>query len=259
MRSIVITSMLALPLMLAVKSDAQAQPVATAPQTQPAATAPQAQPAPHAQPAVTQAQAMSPARQVPAMSARLQVMGGETPAQAPAQPVVHVTGRVDEKSAGLALGGSLVTTGLGLGVMIAGIGSDNGALGLVGFSAALIGPSFGHFYAGEYGRGLVHTGVRAGAAVMTVAGFWWSVDGFIDCLFSSGDEIGCNANPTAPLLLAGGLVLGTGSIVYGIYDAPKAAHRHNARARARQFSIMPAPITGPERSTGVGLRLGGQF
>jgi hypothetical protein len=214
------------------------------------AAAPQAAPETQAMPdaAAPQAPAASPATQAPA---QMQALVVETPAQAG----VTMTGRLDEKHAGFALGGALVTTGLGLGVMVAGIGGDNGALGLIGFTTALIGPSFGHFYAGEYGRGLAHTGLRAGAVVMTVAGAAWTGSLLLGCAF--GDESDCNGNPAAPLLLVGGAVLSAGSIIYSIYDAPRAAHRHNARSR--QLLITPAPIVGPDHSAGVGLQLGARF
>ena len=174
------------------------------------------------------------------------------------QPVVNMTGRVDEKHSGFALGGSLVTTGLGLGAIIAGLSdgddgeSASSALALAGLTVVVIGPSFGHFYAGEYGRGLALTGVRAGA--LTMMAFGTGI-----CFFESIFEPDCDSSTTGSLLITGGLVLGVGSIVYSIYDAPRATHRHNARARARQLLITPAPMVGPDHSTGIGLQLDGQF
>jgi hypothetical protein len=215
--------------------------------------APQAAPDTQAMPdaAAPQAPAASPATQAPA---QMQALVVETPAQAG----VTMTGRLDEKHAGFALGGALVTTGLGLGVMVAGIGGDNGALGLIGFTTALVGPSFGHFYAGEYGRGLVHTGVRLGAAAMTAGGAAWTVFALFDCVDWGGEEDDCSPlHAAAPLVLAAGLGLGAGSIISSIRDAPRAVHRHNARTR--QLLITPAPIVGPDHSAGVGLQLGARF
>lgn len=180
------------------------------------------------------------------------------PAQAPgAQPMVHVVGWVDEKDPGVAVSGSLLVTAAGIGTMVVGLGTDNGALGLAGFTATLLGPSFGHFYAGEYGRGLAHSGLRLGATVMTVAGAAWTGSLLLGCAF--GDDSDCGGSVGAPLLLVGGVVLGGASIVHSIQDGPRAVRRYNERARARQLRITPAPIVGPDHSAGLGLQLGGRF
>jgi hypothetical protein len=50
---------------------------------------------------------------------------------------------------------------------------------------------------------------------------------------------------------------GTGSAFYSVLDAPRAARRHNATAQ--QSMLTPAPVAGPDRSTGFGLHLSGRF
>jgi len=253
-RSSFLVATVAMSLALPGLAQAQAPGEADAPQTAPEADAPQTAPETQAMPDApeTQAPAASPATQVPA---RMQPLVVETSAQ----PAVTMTGRLDEKDAGFALGGSLLTTGLGLGVMIAGIGGDNAALGVVGFTAAVVGPSFGHFYAGEYGRGLAQSGVRLGAAAMVAGGAAWTVFALFDCV-EWGDEERGDCSPlhaAAPLVVLAGVGLGAGSIISSIQDAPKAVHRHNARTR--QLVLTPAPIVGPGHSAGVGLQLGGRF
>jgi hypothetical protein len=224
----------------------------------PGEVAPQAAPDTRAMPDAPAAQA--PAASPGALHAPAGMQAPDADAPATAQPMASMTVSVDEKHAGFALGGALVTTGLGIGAMIAGISSDNGALGLAGFTATLLGPSFGHFYAGEIGRGLTQTGVRAGAAIMTVGGMAWALVGFFDCVDFSGEDSDCSPlHLGAPLLIAGGLGLGAGSIIQSIHDAPRAAGRYNARARARRLQITAVPVTGPDHSTGLGLQLGGQF
>ena len=208
----------------------------------------------------TQAVPEAPAAQAASSAAlhapaEMQALDVAVPAQ---QAAVSMSVSVDEKHEGFALGGSLLTTGLGVGAMIVGIGSDNGALGVAGFTAAVIGPSFGHFYAGEIGRGLTQAGVRAGAAAMTVGGVAWAVAGFLDCLSLFGEEADCSPiHLGAPLLIAGGVGLGAGSMIHSIQDSPRAVRRYNAKAR--QLMLTPAPMAGPDHSTGFGLQLGGQF
>lgn len=196
--------------------------------------------------------------QAPTEAAPAQAMPEPLPAQAPgAQPVIHMAGWVDEKDPGVAISGSLLVTAAGIGTMVVGIGTDNGALGLIGFTTTLLGPSFGHFYAGEYGRGLMHSGLRLGATAMTIAGAAWTGSVLLGCAF--GDDSDCNGSVGAPLLLVGGVVLGGASIVHSIKDGPRAVQRYNEKARARQLRITPAPVVGPDRSAGLGLQLGGRF
>jgi hypothetical protein len=184
------------------------------------------------------------------------MLAGPARAQ-PQPPAVASSGAVpDRKSPATALQLSLLGTGAGFGMMVAGARWELSGLSLAGFAATLIGPSAGHFYAGEAGRGLVHTGLRAGAVATVVAGATW---GFFDCLDLYGEDT-CEFSPGATALIIGGVVLGAGSTIYSLYDAPRAARRHNARAR--RLMLVPAPMTVQSSgagSAGFGLHLGGSF
>ena len=59
------------------------------------------------------------------------------------------------------------------------------------------------------------------------------------------------------MVLACGAVLGIGSTVYSIIDSPAAAERHNESRR--RFVLTPAPVVGPDRSTGYGVSLAAEF
>lgn len=50
-----------------------------------------------------------------------------------------------------------------------------------------------------------------------------------------------------------------GPAIYSIVDSPRAARRHDRRARELQLLLTPAPMAGPDRSSGLGLYLGGRF
>jgi hypothetical protein len=56
--------------------------------------------------------------------------------------------------------------------MLLGAAIQNEEGGILFLSGLIIGPSVGHFYAGQVGRGLGTMGLRAGG---TVAGLYWLV------------------------------------------------------------------------------------
>jgi hypothetical protein len=155
-----------------------------------------------------------------------------------------------DKSPGVALGLSLLGTAGGYAAIAA--GSENGNEGLVwlGLGGILVGPSLGHFYAGESGRAIGHSLIRLGAVGTMFAG---AVITFADCW---DDEDG-DCGSVGPVIIVGGAVLGVGSTVYSIADAPAAARRHNQERR--RFLLTPAPLVGPGRSTGYGVALGATF
>lgn len=159
-----------------------------------------------------------------------------------------------EKSPETALTLAVVGTGASWAALYYGARQDSGALAGAGLAGILIAPSLGHFYAGETGSGLLHTGIRAGAGAAVFVGLGWLL---ADTLSASISGEAPSSAHAAPLLVAGGALLSLGSTIYSLYDAPRAARRHNAKAR--RILIMPAPVVGPDRSTGFGLQLESRF
>jgi hypothetical protein len=168
-------------------------------------------------------------------------------AVSPSPPVVDS----EEVSPAAAFGLSLAGTAVGWGGLLVAAEVDSQALGWVAVGGILVGPSLGHFYAGEVGRGLGHTGIRLGAGAIFVVGAAITVS---DCLFTEEGE--CDGS-SGPLVMLGGAALGAGSTIYSIVDAPRAATRANQMRR--RLVITPAPVVGPERSTGLGLLVGSSF
>jgi hypothetical protein len=168
-------------------------------------------------------------------------------------PATEQTAVPDEKSSLVAFGLPILTTGLGLYML----SSDDGQIVLTGALLSLAGPSAGHFYTGDSEKVLVHTGVRAAAAATAAAGMI-GLFFFMDCGLFEEDDI-CDLATVPAVLMIGGFVVGTGSAIYSIIDAPFAAERHNRKARAQQLLITPAPIVGPDHATGLGLQVGGRF
>jgi hypothetical protein len=174
----------------------------------------------------------------------------------PAQTVTSTSAMPGDKDPATALSLSVLGTAAGTGMLIASAQTDSGALsgalGLLGLATSLVGPSMGHFYAGETGRGVAQIGVRAGGTGLIVGGAFWLL---LECFPFLGAE--CEGGGGPAILMASGLVVTTGSALYSIYDAPRAARRQNARAR--RLVLTPAPLVGPDHSSGFGLHLGGQF
>lgn len=176
---------------------------------------------------------------------RAQTPGG--PPAALSEPAADA----DEKRPLVALGLPILSTSLSVVFLFSG----NEALAGTGAVLFVAGPSVGHLYAGESRNAMIHSGVRAVAAVATITG--------ILHLLISPDCDSFDARCPMPLgtslLIFGGFAVGTGSAIYSVVDAPFAARRHNREVRARQLFITPAPMVGPDHSTGLGLQLGGRF
>jgi hypothetical protein len=171
-------------------------------------------------------------------------------------PAVAISHAVPaRKSPMTALTGTLVGTGLGIGMLAGGLAREQGGLSMMGLVTLVVAPSFGYFYAGEAGRAGAHIGVRAGAVGILFVGAVVAVIDGLGCGLSGAET--CEPSTAALTIAAGGLVLGAGSIAYSIYDAPRSARRYNARHR--QLMLVPTPMTGPDHSTGLGLQLGGSF
>lgn len=172
--------------------------------------------------------------------------GMTAPVPAPAPAPVDDSG---DKSPGVALGLSLLGTAAGYATFVAAIDSEQEGLVWLGLGGMVVGPSLGHFYAGESGRALGHSLIRVGALGTMFTG---AVVMVVDCWDEEDD---CGA--AGPVLIVGGALLGVGSTLYSIVDAPAAANRHNQERR--RLVLTPAPVIGPDRSTGYGVALGAAF
>jgi hypothetical protein len=173
------------------------------------------------------------------------------------------TGELKLKSPGVALGlslgitlGSLATS---IAMVAAGISSrdDSGALIGVGFTIGTLGlafgPSAGHFYAGDTGRGLGMGFGRLGAMGGTFG------LGFLALMAGFG-----GAEELAVGFLICGIGAGVTSVVLAIWDiaaAPGAARRANKRILQRSAGLNLGPLVTESVAgqRGYGLALGGRF
>lgn len=104
---------------------------------------------------------------------------------------------------------------------------DDAAPALLILGGFLMGPSFGHFYAGKSGSALAGIGIRAASILgMAVAvGASWNHE-------STGADV-----------LAGvSLGIGAGSAIFDIATAGKSARRHNRTAGGTRICLTPALV-----------------
>ena len=173
-----------------------------------------------------------------------------------AQPQPLWEPEAPEKSPAVAFGLSLLGTGAGVFALLAASHVDHGEyFGAAGIATLVVGPSLGHFYAGEGSRGARHAALRLGAVAVMGAGLLVALSS--PCAFGPENHDDCpNARDGFGLgILAAGAVLGAGSAVYSVFDAPNAAERTNRRASS--LTLLPAPIIGPDHT--AGLSLSGSF
>ncbi len=169
-----------------------------------------------------------------------------TPAAASAQ---SARDEPDPKNPTAALALSLGVTAAGYATVYIMNDRDAGSPGLGYLSAAAItlGPTVGHWYAGEtFTRGL---GFRVGGAATVVTGM---VVLLRSCPIF-GDH--CDDSPGGAALLAVGAVAFAYGTMDDIFTAPSAARRYNQRARARRSLSVAPRITDKD----AGLVVAGTF
>ena len=149
---------------------------------------------------------------------------------------------LDEGTATLA---AVATTVGGLGLTIAGAKYGSSGLGLLGLGGLMIGPSMGHFYAGEWGHALGMSALRTVAAGVFLVGV-------VAAVTEEDSDLGPQPHSNAGTLLVLGGLTYVAATLYDLYDARHAARRENT---ARSVALMPT--VGPH--DGMGVALAGRF
>ncbi len=116
----------------------------------------------------------------------------------------------------------------------------NGAAPALVIGGCLVGPSLGHFYAGRPGHALVGIGIRSAALV-----------GAAFAVGSSWE----NENTGSDILAAASLVVGAGSMIFDVAEAPHSARAHNAKALKPRACVAPAMV-GRDRALGLRVDCG---
>lgn len=114
--------------------------------------------------------------------------------------------------------------------------------GFLMVSGALLGPSFGQYYAGSAGHGIGATGVRVlGTVLLAVGGF--ASRPSISCLEREpGDE--CKDKGPSPLMILGGATY-IGGVLYSLGQTHSAVRKRNTSAAA---SLQWGPTFALDRS-----------
>lgn len=155
------------------------------------------------------------------------------------------TGRLSETTAlSLSLFGTLGAATVGfLWWQMEQQSSPTGAVLIAG--AAIVGPSFGHFYAGRTGGVWVRLGVGVGAPLLARAVLGSGSSGADGCLGCFLPDLNLGAVIAAGVILAAGGAAIVVSAVHDIGTAPRAARERNESRSAARVRILPsyAPST----------------
>lgn len=112
-------------------------------------------------------------------------------------------------------------------LIVSASGNDDAVPGVFILTSYVIGPSIGHFYAGRAGRAFMGIAIRG----VTLVGLMVAALGAED----NGNNLGA--------LGIGCLVVGGGSVLFDIVDAPHSARVHNMKVR-RPLAIIPTAVGG---------------
>ena len=126
------------------------------------------------------------------------------------------------KSPGVAFAWAFGATLVGWGMAGTGIAIENAGLFFLGEAVSAVGPSAGHFYAGESSHGIMGSVVRGIGLLSADIGLVMAFQGSFDGSSSSEDS--------GAVLFYTGLAVSAGLGLYDWIDAPRAAQRANSRA-----------------------------
>ncbi len=191
-----------------------------------------------------------------------------TAATAAAQPAMTApmeptrTGGAEVKSESTATLLALGATIAGVALTSSGVDHENSNVVLGGLALTLIGPSVGHFYAGETAHGVKMSLLRGGAALVLGVGII-EHSMMANCArgIDGSSEGGCGTGDSRTngerMMWVGGATL-VGATIYDLWDAHNAAHRANVKA-TRAWSIAPAIMAGASGSTVPALAMAGSW
>lgn len=174
----------------------------------------------------------------------------------PSAPADDTANAPELRSPALATTGALLATAAGWGLLFHGaFGGGGGAEVLGALPLILVGPSVGHFYAGEVKHGLVTSGLRTGAFTLGGLGaiVFLTAHSFPGAFLVQQDQ---GRDGAALALVAGGLIAVGGISLYDLWDAHHAVERYNERAQRGRVSVVLAPLVSGRE---LGLALGGRF
>jgi len=167
---------------------------------------------------------------------------------------------IETKSASTATALAAGATLGGLALAFSGAEHRDGSVVLGGLALMMIGPSAGHFYAGEASHGVKMSLLRTGGLLILGVGLLASTTA-VDCAAIDGELSNCSTRDSHAngerMMWIGGATL-VGATLYDLWDAHNAAHRANEKA-ARMWTVAPSIMAGASGSTVPALTVGGSF
>ncbi|MBN2496618.1 MAG: hypothetical protein JXR96_18660 [Deltaproteobacteria bacterium] len=151
-------------------------------------------------------------------------------------------------SLGLSLGSVLAVCAVGTGFIIGDLEGEGEFIGAIVIAAGFVlTPSIGHFYSGEWPRGLIMTGGRCLCFFLGFAG--------VAAGLEHKDDLGLT------LMTLGGIGLGGLAIwdVVDSYDAAERANQAHAGSLVVGPLLLPPPPGEPEAGMAAGLQLAFAF
>ena len=176
---------------------------------------------------------------VAAWSADLQAPAGvgwtsmETQGTANEPTAPTLTLPAGRKSPGVAFALAFGTTLVGWGIAGTGIAIENAGLFFLGEAVSAVGPSAGHFYAGDISHGIMGSVVRGIGLLSADIGLVMAFEGSFDGSSSSEDS--------GAVLFYTGLALSAGLGLYDWIDAPRASQRANGKLGIELGLVPLAP------------------
>ncbi len=155
-------------------------------------------------------------------------------------PPASVDSSSEPYSATIATAVPLLATAASAGLLIV---SDSDSVTTAGSVGLLLAPSLGHAYTGHWRGAVIGTVIRAAGVGMVAMSVSNGASALVD---TGGQSIGGGS----PELFVLGSLITLGGTVYSIMDAPYSAKRANKEHQ--QLTVTPAPIQGPDSSTGWG-------
>jgi hypothetical protein len=186
------------------------------------------------------------------------LIGSVTAAAAETHPAVgpgatlSETETVETYSTGIAQATPLLLTAASASAIVVGVSTENELLAYAGVVGVLVGPSMGHVYTQDWRGALIGTGLRVAGTGLVVAGAAAALGSTY-----AHEEDDTSGDGGAAVLMLGGALTFVGGTIYSIVDAPHSAERANKRQG--NLSLSPAPIQGPDRSTGWGAMIQATF
>lgn len=136
---------------------------------------------------------------------------------------------------------AVTTTAAGAVMLGAAIKADFAPVGVAGALLLVVGPSAGHFYAGEWGHGLGMSALRGAGALVALGGF------IVASSVTYDGGPGANDHQKAWAVAAAGAGVYLATTIYDLLDAHDAVRRERA-------TVAPMALTG-----GAGLMVAGRF